>query len=109
MYFWLCCNAAYALGTSMLIDSNISTVANDGSIGFLAGFSIFVALLMVSRFLFAALYIIKWNLRMCLCSHYKKSKISAEAAFRKIKGKETGNAGSDEEDDEDDEDQNDNS
>lgn len=85
MYFWLCCNAVYALGTSLVVVGNPSTVSNDGSIGFLAGFSLFVAGLMLLRFIFAALYIIKWNLRMCFCSHYRKSTKDAEEAFKEIK------------------------
>jgi len=101
---WFLCNACYAVLVTVLVANQTNaTVINDGTVGFLAGFSLFVAGLMAFKFLFALLYNIKWNLRMCCCPYYRKSKVSVSSAFIELRKKKDG-LSSDEEGNENDHD-----
>jgi hypothetical protein len=89
------CNALYAILTSLLVfnqnvDIQTTEIVNDGKIGFLAGFSLFVAGLVVLKFMFALFYHIKWNLRMWCCTRYKKSRIDVAMTFKQLKSKKNG-------------------
>jgi hypothetical protein len=70
----------------------------DGSINFLDGFALFVASLVLFKFIFASIYVIEWNLRFCCNPAFKNNKIDVPTAFKKIRKDKNGAESSDEED-----------
>ena len=94
---WLIMNILYAVLTTSLVGTQDATII-DNRMTFLSGFSLFVASLVVFKFIFALLYTLKWNYRLWRKPYYRKNNVDVGEAFKKLKKKENGGFSSDEED-----------
>ncbi len=103
LYFWLICNALFG-GFSVFLTSGGGDVkrVNDGSFGFVDGFAMFVAFLVIFRFVCALIYTLKWNFRTWTNPYYRKSNTDVAEEFKRLRKNRNGALSSDE--DEDDED-----
>ena len=63
------------------------TVVNDGSLGYLEIFSLYLAALVVFRVLFSGLYILNWKLKYLCCRPYRVSHHDLNKKFKEIKAK----------------------
>lgn len=85
LYIWLVMNALFGVISTLLVSGSNVKVLNDGSITFLDGFALFVASLVAFKFIFALIYTLKWNLRLCCKSYYQKNKIDVGQEFKRLK------------------------
>jgi hypothetical protein len=97
LYIWLVLNVIYGALMVGLVDSEGAQII-DGTINFLDGFALFVAALVIFKFVFAAIYVIQWNLRFCCNPAFKSNKIDVPTAFKKIRKDKNAQESSDEED-----------
>lgn len=72
-------------------------VVNDGTMGFLDGFSLFISGIIVFKFIFALFYTLKWNFRTWCKPYYRKSKTDVNEEFKRIRKDRNGAVSSDEE------------
>mmetsp|Transcript_15193 Transcript_15193/g.23457 ORF Transcript_15193/g.23457 Transcript_15193/m.23457 type:complete len:300 (-) Transcript_15193:522-1421(-) len=63
MMFWVVCNGLYVIIIEALVNQPTTQVLNDGSYGFLEGFAVFIASLVVFRFGFGLLHILSTKFR----------------------------------------------
>ena len=87
--FWVCCNAAFVIvveGFTETPNANHEGV-NDGSIGFLEVFAMYLATLVVYRVFFGLLHILKFKtLTSCFCcKKYKTPKFNFHDEVRKLR------------------------
>lgn len=102
LYFWLISNALFGGLSEYLTSSSNQQTINDGNIRFIDGFALFVAGLVVFKFIFALIYTLKWNFRNCFkSSKYGKNKVDIAEEFRKLKQARNGAYSTDEDDDDD--------
>lgn len=102
LYFWLISNALFGGLSEYLTSSSNEQVINDGHVRFIDGFALFVAGLVVFKFIFALIYTLKWNFRRCCKSYYGKAKgIDISEEFRKLKQDRNAAYSTDEDDDDD--------
>jgi len=99
LYFWLILNALFGALTEYLTSSQNEQVINDGRITFIDGFSMFVAGLVAFKFVFALIYVLKWNCRRICCAYYRKGKFDVAEEFKKQRKAKDGNISTDEDDD----------
>jgi DNA-directed RNA polymerase delta subunit len=77
-------------------------IVNDGTMGALDGFSLFISGLIVFKFIFALIYTLKWNFRTWFSQYYRKSKIDVNEEFKRIRKDRNGAISSDEDEVDDD-------
>ena len=58
------------------------TTINNGKINFIDAFALFLAGIIVFKFIFALIYITKWNYRNTCKPYYGKGKIDIDDQFR---------------------------
>jgi hypothetical protein len=99
LYFWLIANALFGGLSAGIVNGGSAQVQNDGSIGFIDGFALFIASLIVFKFFFALLYTTKWNYRIITNSYYKKGKLDIAEEFKKQRKLRNGGLSTDEDED----------
>ena len=62
-----------------------STVVNDGQVGYLEVFSMYLAALVLFRFVFASIYILVWKFRFNFDARYKIRRVNLTKEFKEIK------------------------
>ena len=87
LFLWLCGNGAYFLIVLSIGTAGSGTVVNDGSMGVLEYFSLYLAAIVVFRVTFAILHTLKWKWRFTFNKKYKIGEYSLEESFAEIKQK----------------------
>lgn len=83
--FWIAANGIYCLVINT-ITSRKRDVVNDGSIGFLEIFSMYLAGLLVFKVFFATLHICRFKCRNNCCGDkHQVEKVDVEEQYRKMK------------------------
>lgn len=80
------------------MNSQNVTVIGD-KITFLDGFALFVASLVLFKFVFAMIYYLKWNFRLSVRPYYRKSKNDVAEEFKRLRKDRNGMYSSDEDED----------
>jgi hypothetical protein len=60
------------------------------SFTFLDGFALFVASLVLFKFIFGLIYTLKWNFRVWTNPYYRKSKGDVSSEFRRLRKEKDG-------------------
>ena len=102
LYFWLLSNALFGGLTVALNNTGYVKFLNK-YFTFLDGFALFVAGLIIFKFLFSLIYTLKWNIRRWVDPYYGNPPFSLNDEFKKIR-KNRSNAGFSTDEDEDNED-----
>lgn len=87
MMFWLMANTGYYIMITLLVNGSSGSTVHDSDSGYLAYFSIYLACLVLFRFFFASIYILKWKCRYNCSKSYKVQKINLLQEFKNIKKK----------------------
>ena len=82
---WLLANLGYYIMIVELVASSSGSTYRDRDSGYLAGFSCYLAGLVVFRVTFASIYICKWKCRYCCGSKYKVPHRNMMSDFKTIK------------------------
>lgn len=99
MYYWLIANALFGgVLVAITTGQNVTTI-NNGDITFLDGFALFVAGLIIFKFIFALIYVTKWNFRQWTNPYYRKAKIDMNQEFKRIRRDKNGAYSTDEDED----------
>jgi len=91
--FWIALNALYVI----VLDSAVSSdtrVINDGHMGFLEYFSIYLSGMALYKFMFGAFHILRFKFRLLFTGDLRVHRIDLKKDYMKLKGK---NAGDDDE------------
>ena len=71
LFLWFCANGAYFVLVLELGKSGDEDEVNDGSFSILDGFSMYLASVVIFRFVFGSLYVLKWQWRYAFNPKYK--------------------------------------
>ena len=71
LFLWFCANGAYFVLVLELGKSGDEDEVNDGSFSVLDGFSMYLASVVIFRFVFGSLYVLKWQWRYAFNPKYK--------------------------------------
>ena len=82
---WLLANLAYYITIIELVVTGTDSTYRDRDSGYLAGFSCYLAGLVIFRVSFAGIYICKWKCRYCCSSKYKVPHRNMIMDFKTIK------------------------
>lgn len=85
MLLWLLGNVAYYIAILEIIEASGGAKVNDeraSDSGYLAGFSLYLAALVVFRIFFAVIYILKWKCRYCCSKKYKVNRVNLLDEFK---------------------------
>ena len=85
LFLWFCANGAYFVTILRVGESGDPDNVNTGKFTVLDGFSMYLAGVVVFRFFFAFLYVIKWQCRYLHSKKYKIDEYNLESTFKKIK------------------------
>lgn len=90
LLFWIVANTCYAMVIEQFVDSNPHTrdgqiIVNDGSIGFLELFAMYIALLTVYRVVFGGLHLLKFKCLRILSQKYRAIEFDLHEEFRKLR------------------------
>ena len=85
LFLWLCCNGAYFLVVLAIGNSGSKTVVNDGNMGLLEYFSLYLAFIVVFRVTFAIMHTCKWRWRYAFNKKYKITEYNLEQNFKELK------------------------
>lgn len=88
--FWVVLNSAYILILGSQVGSTSPTI-NDGSIGFLEGFSMYLAGVIVYKVVFAALHLLRFRFRLYAYSDMKIKNVDMEKEYKKLRGDKENN------------------
>ena len=84
--FWVVANGAYAILITMFANKSNSREINTGHVsGFLDVFSTYLAALMIYKFIFGLIHILKFKCRNSCGSKYKIRRINLMKEVRRIK------------------------
>ena len=97
MFIWLACNVAYYITIIEVVDNNgAGQTYHDSDSGYLAGFSIYLACLVIFRITFATIYICKWKFRYCCGKEYNVATRNLKLEMKNIKKTGNGESSDDE-------------
>ena len=85
LFLWLCGNGAYFLLVLAIGNSGSKTIVNDGSMGVLEYFSLYLAGIVVFRVTFALFHTLKWRYRYAFNKKYKIQEYNLEKNFKELK------------------------
>ena len=94
-------NALFGGLSTSLVNGQNKQVINDGKITFLDGYALFIASLVLFKFIFGLIYYLKWNFRFLCNSYYRASKIDVGEEFKKLRKDRNGAFSTDEDEDDD--------
>ena len=98
LFLWLCGNGAYFLAVLAIGNSGSKTVVNNGTMGVLEYFSLYLAGIVVFRVTFAVLHTCKWRWRFAINKKYQIQEYNLEKNFKELKKQaRTGGESSDDE------------
>ena len=85
LFLWLCGNGAYFLAVLAIGNSGSKTVVNNGTMGVLEYFSLYLAGIVVFRVTFAVLHTCKWRWRFAINKKYQIQEYNLEKNFKELK------------------------
>ena len=88
LFIWIVANGAYFWFVLGLAGSDSPTEINNGSVGALQVFTMFLASLVIYKVIFATIYVCKWKCRYNCKKEYKVKRYNLEKNFRKMRAKQ---------------------
>ena len=94
LLFWIVANTGYAMVIEQFVDANPHTrdgqiIVNDGSIGFLEIFAMYIAILTVYRVFFGALHLLKFKIMRIFSQKYRAIEFDLHEEFKKLRQEAT--------------------
>ena len=99
LFLWCCANGAYFVVILRLGQSGDPNDVNNGDFSVLDGFSMYLAGVVIFRFIFAFMYVIKWQCRYLHSKKYKINEYNLESKFKKLKRNNNAQESSDDRED----------